>query len=111
MKIEDGKIIEASEGELYGYYLERHIDDMGYSFEEYKNACVRKGVKLVGGERCSSCGKTWKASDMERINTGRRTQLLCPRCYRRGHNDTTCFITDQADKLRKEGRKKKKVKL
>lgn len=110
MKIIDGKIAECSEGELYGYYLERHIDDMGYSFEEYKVACVRKGTKLVGSAKCSSCGKTWRSSDMEELNTGRRIQLLCPRCYRSGHTDTTCFVADQADKIRKEGRKKKKVK-
>lgn len=36
---------------------------------------------------CSSCGEEYQRRWMEEFNTGRRTQLLCPECYRKATMD------------------------
>jgi hypothetical protein len=46
MIIKNGKIIEASESELWQYYLERDLDDV-YSFDDYFDRMKDAGVKIV----------------------------------------------------------------
>ena len=46
MKIENGKIIEATEYELYCYYLSRDWSDL-YSFPTYKRLCEENGTVIV----------------------------------------------------------------
>jgi len=57
---------------------------------------------------CFSCGKTWRRSDMEEINTGRRVHYICPRCYKAGTTDAVCFEADQAEAVRKRGRPRRR---
>lgn len=46
MKVENGKIIEISEEELFELYLKRGYDDL-FSFEHYKRQCIMKGTKVI----------------------------------------------------------------
>lgn len=46
MKIENNKIIEATELELYDFYLTRDWDEL-YSFPEYKRLCEEQGTKII----------------------------------------------------------------
>ena len=46
MKIENGKIVEATESELYDYWLSRDFCEL-YSFEYYKWLCKNAGTKIV----------------------------------------------------------------
>lgn len=46
MKIKDGKIVEATENELFEVYLDRGYDDI-MDFPEYLNACKRAGTEVV----------------------------------------------------------------
>lgn len=46
MKIENGKILEATELELYYFYLTRGWDEL-YSFPEYKCLCKEQGSKII----------------------------------------------------------------
>lgn len=46
MTIKNGKILEATELELYGYYLSRDWDRF-YSFPEYKRLCAEQGTKII----------------------------------------------------------------
>lgn len=46
MRIQNKKIIEATEAELYDYYLTRGWDDL-YSFFEYKQLCAEQGTKII----------------------------------------------------------------
>lgn len=47
MKVENGKIVEATEIELFGVYLKRGFDDI-MSFTDYKMRCVALGTRIVG---------------------------------------------------------------
>lgn len=42
MKVEDGKIVEATEKELFGLYLERGMDDV-MDFHEYRRQMEHAG--------------------------------------------------------------------
>lgn len=46
MKIENGKITECTEAELFSYYLSRGYDDL-FEFAEYKAACQRAGTTVT----------------------------------------------------------------
>ena len=46
MKIENGKIIEATEDELFDYYLRREYD-LIYAFPMYMMACKKNGTKII----------------------------------------------------------------
>ena len=48
MKIDNGKIVEATENELYKVYLDRGMDDI-VSFTEYKVMMRGAGCKIVNG--------------------------------------------------------------
>lgn len=45
MKVEDGKIVEATEDELYKHWLDNW--DSLYSFDEYLRRMEDKGVKII----------------------------------------------------------------
>ena len=49
MKIKNGKIVEATELELYDYYLAREWFEV-YSFPHYKRLCKALGMKIVDKE-------------------------------------------------------------
>lgn len=49
MKVEDGKIVEITEGELFALYLERGMDDV-MDFHEYRRRFERAGCVVKGGE-------------------------------------------------------------
>ena len=46
MKIENGKIIEATESELYSVYLQRELYEL-YDFHDYLKRCEDAGTKIV----------------------------------------------------------------
>lgn len=46
MKIENDKIVEATEDELFDYYLTHDIDSC-YAFQEYLTAMRKAGVKIA----------------------------------------------------------------
>ena len=48
MKVSDGKIVEITENELYGLYLERNYDAM-MPFAEYKWRMEEAGCKVLKG--------------------------------------------------------------
>lgn len=48
MKVEDGKIVEATENELFGLYLERGMDDV-MDFHEYRRRMEHAGCRVVDG--------------------------------------------------------------
>ena len=48
MKIENGKIIEATEDELFNIYLEGQWDNI-YSFNKYIELCKMAGTKIIKG--------------------------------------------------------------
>lgn len=45
MKVENGKIIEATDAELFEYWLQ-HFDEI-MPYEVYKFACTANGVRIV----------------------------------------------------------------
>ena len=51
MKVKNGKIVEATESELYGYYLKQEFYEI-MSFTNYKERCIELGTKVIeqGGE-------------------------------------------------------------
>ena len=49
MKIENGKIIEATENELFDIYLEGQWDNI-YSFNKYVELCEKAGTKIIKKE-------------------------------------------------------------
>lgn len=49
MRVVDGKIIIATEGEIFGLYLDRGMDDV-MSFTDYKDAFVRAGCVIKEAE-------------------------------------------------------------
>ena len=52
MKVKNGKIAEATEAELFEFYLSRGLDEI-MSFPDFKTQCVRIGTRIVeeGGEK------------------------------------------------------------
>lgn len=50
MKIKDGKIVEATELELFGYYLSRGFDDI-MSFKFYMERCEELGTIITEKEK------------------------------------------------------------
>ena len=46
MKVENGKIIEATEIELFENYLKLGFDDI-FDFHTYKRRCESAGVKII----------------------------------------------------------------
>lgn len=46
MEIESGKIVEATENELFNYYLKRDLDEI-YSFPDYLNKMKTCGVNII----------------------------------------------------------------
>lgn len=46
MKIENGKITECTESELFDYWLKRF--DSVYTYEQFKLSLIKKGVRIVG---------------------------------------------------------------
>ena len=55
MTVKNGKIVKATEGELFGHYLKAGFDDI-MSFEEYKSRCVGFGTEIIE----KSCGEDVK---------------------------------------------------
>lgn len=51
MKIKNGKIVEATEDELFGVWLKKGFDDI-MSFTDYKSRCVELGTRIIerGGD-------------------------------------------------------------
>lgn len=49
MKIENGKIVEATESELHYYWLSRELFEL-YSFPYYKWLCQDAGTKIIDEE-------------------------------------------------------------
>jgi hypothetical protein len=49
MKVKNGKIIEATENELFEHYLKLGFDEI-FDFNTYKRRCEASGVKIIGGE-------------------------------------------------------------
>ena len=48
MKVEAGKIVEATENELFGLYLERGMDDV-MDFHEYRRRMEHAECRVVDG--------------------------------------------------------------
>ena len=46
MKIENGKIVQATEDELFGVYLARGFDEI-MSFVDYKERCEAAGTEVI----------------------------------------------------------------
>ena len=46
MKVENGKIVEATEEEMFDYYLTREWD-LVMSFSEYLRKCKENGTRIV----------------------------------------------------------------
>lgn len=54
MKVENNKIIEATEDELFDYYLKHDIDSC-FAFQEYLIAMKRAGVKIADKRYDNKC--------------------------------------------------------
>lgn len=50
MKIKDGKIVEATESELFDYYISRGFDDI-MSFKFYMERCESLGTVITKKEK------------------------------------------------------------
>lgn len=46
MKVQNYKIVEATENELFGIWLDRGLDDV-MSFTDYKERCTRLGTRII----------------------------------------------------------------
>lgn len=49
MKVKDGKIVQATEEELFNYYLGKGYDDL-FPFDFYKRRCVELGTEVIESE-------------------------------------------------------------
>lgn len=49
MKITNGKIVEATNTELYEYWLKQWSDI--YSYTDYKQRCIELGTKVIEDDR------------------------------------------------------------
>lgn len=56
---------------------------------------------------CDNCGIEFDEATQFLINTGRRVQHLCPKCYTKGQNDTGRRQAERRLLLRKEMQKRK----
>lgn len=54
MRIDSGKIVEATDSELFDYWL-KHFDGI-YMYELFKYACVRKGTRIIEEELVNDTG-------------------------------------------------------
>ena len=54
MKIDNGKIVEATEDELFEYYL-KHDMDVCFAFQEYLIAMRKAGVKIADKRHNNQC--------------------------------------------------------
>lgn len=85
MKIENGKIVEATENELFSLYLDREMDNI-MDFNEYRHrmenaGCVVGNYKNVDGncsgcrwwgvrpQRCSCCRRNPNMKDNYEVDT------------------------------------------
>ncbi len=50
MKVENGKIVECTEIELFHYYLTRDWDTV-FPFDEYKRRCAANGTKITNAKK------------------------------------------------------------
>ena len=50
MRVENGKIIQATETELFTFYLNKSFDDI-IPFEEFKRRCIEQGTEVVEDKR------------------------------------------------------------
>ena len=50
MKIKNGKIIEATEAELFNYYLTSGYAEF-MNFYDYRDRCVALGTKIIEAEK------------------------------------------------------------
>ena len=46
MTVKDGKIVKATEAELFEVYLKREYDDI-MSFTDYKRRCAELGTEII----------------------------------------------------------------
>ena len=53
MKVENGKIVEITEAELFGLYLERNMDDI-MDFNEYRYRMEKAGCVVKEGDEDGS---------------------------------------------------------
>lgn len=88
MKIENNKVIEVTESELFTIYLEKGYDDL-FSFDDYKQHCKELGTKITdellpqlrtaiesgGGNRMKTIAERKHKTDILRI-TGTRCRRL-----------------------------------
>lgn len=44
---------------------------------------------------CDNCGNEYQEHFMFRLNTGRRTQFLCPKCYSKGMLDAGLILGER----------------
>lgn len=47
MKVENGKIVEITDDELFSYYLKHEWYEI-YDYPTYKEKCKEKGTKIIG---------------------------------------------------------------
>ena len=45
--------------------------------------------------KCDNCGTACEEWAMFHINTGRRTQHICPKCYLKGQSDTGLILGER----------------
>ena len=45
--------------------------------------------------KCDNCGTACEEWTMFRLNTGRKTQCLCPKCYSKGMLDTGLLLGER----------------
>ena len=50
MKIENGKIVEATKSELFEHYLKRGFDEI-FSFPDYCERCEMRGTRIIQDEK------------------------------------------------------------
>ena len=55
MTVINGKIVKATDGELFGHYLKSGFDTI-MSFPEYKSRCIDNGTEVIE-ENCSEAVK------------------------------------------------------
>ena len=54
MIIENGRIVECTDAELFEHWMQ-HFDEV-YSYWAYKDACIRKGTKVTEEKRWKVTG-------------------------------------------------------
>lgn len=56
MKVKNNKIVEATESELFDYYIKRGFDDL-MPFDTYIESCKRNGTKIVEPKAQTTIGE------------------------------------------------------